>query len=206
MGLYANFPFALSTGMGTNFLLGAMLQSGQLSFGAMMAIILISGVIFVLLSVFGIQRSDRRMIPKNIKVAISASIGFFIAYLGFKNTGIGTYADGIGMGDFTQPSVILALVGLLIIAVLTAFKVKGAILYGIVAVTVLGIPFGVTHLPASIFEAPSFATVSNVCFNFDFKGLLSGQHAGADLHRVFRRFLLHAGHCAGRCRQGQDAG
>ena len=174
MGLYANFPFALSTGMGTNFLLGAMLQSGQLSFGAMMAIIFISGVIFVLLSVFGIRDLIVRMIPKNIKVAISASIGFFIAYLGFKNTGIGTYADGIGMGDFTQPSVILALVGLLIIAVLTAFKVKGAILYGIVAVTVLGIPFGVTHLPASIFEAPSFATVSNVCFNFDFKGLLSG--------------------------------
>ena len=174
MGLYANFPFALSTGMGTNFLLGAMLQSGQLSFGAMMAIILISGVIFVLLSVFGIRDLIVRMIPKNIKVAISASIGFFIAYLGFKNTGIGTYADGIGMGDFTQPSVILALVGLLIIAVLTAFKVKGAILYGIVAVTVLGIPFGVTHLPASIFEVPSFATVSNVCFNFDFKGLLSG--------------------------------
>ncbi len=55
----------------------------------------------MLLSVFGIRDLIVRMIPENIKVAISASIGFFIAYLGFKNTGIGTYADGIGMGDFT---------------------------------------------------------------------------------------------------------
>lgn len=174
MGLYANFPFALSTGMGTNFLLGAMIQSGSMSFGSAMAIILISGVIFVLLSVFGIRDLIVRMIPKNIKVAISACIGFFIAYLGFKNTGIGTYADGISMGDFTQPAVLLAILGLVIIAVLTAFKVKGAILYGIVIITVLGIPFGVTTLPDHVFEVPSLDTVSNVCFNFDFKGLLSG--------------------------------
>ena len=88
MGLYANFPFALSTGMGTNFLLGALLQDGSLSFGSIMSIILISGIIFLALTIFGIRDMIVKMIPKNIKVAISASIGFFVAYLGFKNTGI----------------------------------------------------------------------------------------------------------------------
>lgn len=174
MGFYSNFPFALSTGMGTNFLLGSMIQSGELSFGGAMSIILISGIIFVILSIFGIRDLIVRMIPRNIKVAISASIGFFIAYLGFSNAGIGSYDGGIGMGDFTQPSVILALLGLLIIAVLTAYKVRGAILYGIVAITLLGIPFGVTVLPERVFEVPSFSTVSNICFNFDFKNILTG--------------------------------
>lgn len=174
MGFYSNFPFALSTGMGTNFLLGSMIQSGELSFGGAMSIILISGIIFVVLSIFGIRDLIVRMIPRNIKVAISASIGFFIAYLGFSNAGIGSYEGGIGMGDFTQPTVILALLGLVIIAVLTAYKVRGAILYGIVAITLLGIPFGVTTLPERVFEVPNFATVSNICFNFDFKNVLTG--------------------------------
>ena len=151
-----------------------MIQSGELSFGGAMSIILISGIIFVILSIFGIRDLIVRMIPRNIKVAISASIGFFIAYLGFSNAGIGSYDGGIGMGDFTQPSVILALLGLLIIAVLTAYKVRGAILYGIVAITLLGIPFGVTVLPERVFEVPSFSTVGNICFNFDFKNILTG--------------------------------
>ena len=174
MGFYSNFPFALSTGMGVNFLLGSMIQSGEISFGGAMSIILISGIIFVVLSVFGIRDLIVRMIPRNIKVAISASIGFFIAYLGFSNAGIGSYDGGIGMGDFTQPTVILALLGLLIIGVLTAYKVRGAILYGIVAITLLGIPFGVTVLPERVFEVPSFSTVSNICFNFDFKSIFTG--------------------------------
>ena len=173
MGLYTNFPFALSTGMGSNFLLGALIQSGEISFGMSMSITLISGIIFVILSVFGIRDLIVRMMPKNIKVAISAAIGFFIAYLGFKNTGIGTFTDGIAMGDFTSPTVILAILGLVIIAVLTAFKVKGAILYGIIAITLLGIPFGVTKLPESVFALPSFGTVGNVCFNFDWKGIFT---------------------------------
>ena len=174
MGFYSNFPFALSTGMGVNFLLGSMIQSGEISFGGAMSIILISGIIFVVLSIFGIRDLIVRMIPRNIKVAISASIGFFIAYLGFSNAGIGSYDGGIGMGDFTQPTVILALLGLLIIGVLTAYKVRGAILYGIVAITLLGIPFGVTVLPERVFEVPSFSTVSNICFNFDFKSIFTG--------------------------------
>ena len=93
MAFYTNFPFALSTGMGSNFILGALIQSQALSFGAAMVITLISGIVFVLLTVFGLRDLIVRVIPKNIKIAISASIGFFIAYLGFKNCGIGTIGD-----------------------------------------------------------------------------------------------------------------
>ena len=95
MAFYANMPFALSTGMGTNFLLGAMIQGGTMSFGSAMVITLISGVIFVALTVLGLRDIIVRMIPKNIKTAISASIGFFIAYLGFSNTGIGISAEDL---------------------------------------------------------------------------------------------------------------
>lgn len=175
MAIYANLPFALSTGMGSNFMFGALLQSGGLSFGSIMAMTLVSGIIFLALSIFGIRDLIVRMIPKNIKIAISSAIGFFIAYLGFKNTGIGTFADGISMGDFTQPAVFLAVLGLVIIAVLTAYKVKGAILVGIVAITLLGIPFGVTTMPTELFKVPSFSEVGNVMFNFDFSHVLSAE-------------------------------
>ncbi|MBP3538627.1 MAG: NCS2 family permease, partial [Oscillospiraceae bacterium] len=95
MSLYTNLPFALSTGMGSNFVLGALIQSQAISFGTAMAIVLVSGIVFVLLTVLGLRGLIVRVIPKNIKVAISASIGFFIAYLGFKDSGIGSFASGI---------------------------------------------------------------------------------------------------------------
>lgn len=168
MGFYSNMPFALSTGMGTNFLLGAMIQSGTLSFSQAMGIILTEGIIFLVLSIFGIRDLIVRMIPKNIKIAISAAIGFFIAYLGFKNSGLATFsASGMHMGDFTQPTVILSLVCLIIIAVLTAYKVKGAILFGILIATIIGIPMGLTTLPSSLVSVPNFSSISSVFWKLD---------------------------------------
>lgn len=173
MGLYTNMPLALSTGMGSNFLLGTMIQQGELSFGGAMAIILVSGVIFLLLSIFGIREVIVKMMPRNIKVAISAAIGFFIAYLGFTNTNLMVIGDGsIGMGDFRSPGVILTVVGLLLIAALTALKVPGAILIGIIAITLLGIPFHITQLPERIVSLPNFKAMEGLVFNFDFKALL----------------------------------
>ena len=173
MGFYANMPFALSTGLGSNFMFGALIASGECTYGRAMLITLISGIIFVLLSAFGIRDLIVKMIPKNIKISISTAIGFFIAYVGFKNTGIGTFTDGIAMGDFTQPAVLLAVLGLLLIGVLTAYKVNGAILIGIVVVTVLGIPFGVTVLPEQFFKVPDMSAISNIVFNFDAAGFLA---------------------------------
>lgn len=174
MALYANLPFALATGMGSNFMFGALIQSGELSFGGAMAMTLISGAIFLVLTIFGIRDLIVKAIPKNIKVAIGAAIGFFIAYLGFKNTGIASFSDGgLGTGDFTNPAVVLSILGLIVIAILTAYKVKGAILIGIITVTILGIPLGVTTLPDTIAKVPDFSGLSNVVFNLDFKAVLS---------------------------------
>ena len=138
-----------------------------------MSLILISGAIFVLLTVFGVRDLIVKTIPKNLKIAISTAIGFYIAYLGFKNSGIGTFVDGISQGDFKQPSVYLAIFGLILIAVLTARKVTGAILIGIVAVTVLGIPLGVTTVPETLAKVPDFDGLGNLMFAFDFKEVLS---------------------------------
>ncbi|MBR1759189.1 MAG: NCS2 family permease [Lachnospiraceae bacterium] len=173
MAFYANFPFALSTGMGTNFVLGSLVQSGSLSYAGAMTIILISGIVFVVLSVFGIRDLIVRMIPKNIKVAISTSIGFFIGYLGLSNSGICDFSNGLSIGNFKDRAVLLALLGLLIIGVLTAFKVKGAILIGIVIITILGIPFGVTTLPSQVAKIPDMSSIGNVIFHFDFASVMN---------------------------------
>lgn len=173
MAFYANLPFALSTGMGTNFMLGALLQNGDLSFGNIMMIVLISGIIFVLLSVLGIRDFIVRAIPANIKTSISVAIGFFIAYLGFKNAGIGNFQEGISMGDFTQPPVFLAIFGLILIAILTVYHVPGALLIGIIVITILGIPLGVTQMPSSLFAVPDLGSIQNISFTFDFKNLLN---------------------------------
>lgn len=116
-----------------------------------------------------------KAIPKNIKVAIGSAIGFYIACLGFKNSGIGIFTNGIGMGNFKEPAVFIALLGLILIAILTAYRVNGVILTGIIAVTVMGIPLGVTTLPDTFIKMPDFSSWGNIVFSFDFKGLLSLQ-------------------------------
>ena len=109
MALYANVPFALSTGMGTNFLFSGLLRSETLSFGNVMAITLISGMIFVVLSLFGIRDLIVRLIPTNIKTSISVVIGFYIVYLGFKNSGLGDFSEGIKLGNLSDPAVFLTI-------------------------------------------------------------------------------------------------
>ncbi len=108
MAFYTNFPFAVSTGMGSNFILGALIQSQALSFARRHG----DHAHFR----YRVRAADSlwparpivRVIPKNIKIAISASIGFFIAYLGFKNCGIGSFENGIALGNLTDPAVLLA--------------------------------------------------------------------------------------------------
>jgi AGZA family xanthine/uracil permease-like MFS transporter len=171
MGVYSNFPFALSTAMGINFLLGGMLQSNQISFAAMMTVTLISGIVFVALTVLGVRKYIVDLIPKDIKIAIGTAIGFFLAYLGFSNSGIATFNNGIHMGNFQAPSVILSIIGLLLIVALEHKKVKGGILISVIVVTVLGIPFGVTNTSVA-FSLPDFSSVGNLLFTFSFSELL----------------------------------
>lgn len=172
MSFYTNLPFALSTGMGSNFVLGALIQSQVISFGSAMAIVLVSGIVFVLLTVLGLRELIVRLIPNNIKIANTATIGFFIAYLGFKDSGIGSFANGISMGNLADPAVLLAIAGLVLIIVLNTLKVNGAILISIIVITLAGIPLGVTKLSA-VASVPDFSTLGNVIFNLDFNGVFT---------------------------------
>lgn len=173
MAFFTNMPFALSCGMGMNFMLGGMIQAGAISFAGAITMIFISGVLFVLLSIFGVRSLIMRMIPKNIKTSVVVLVGFFIAYLGFTNSGIVTTAKGLAFGDIKSPAVLLALGSLLLIALLTAYKVKGAVLISIVATTIIGIPLGVTQMPGQFVSLPSFGSMSNVMFKLSFKEVLS---------------------------------
>ncbi len=173
MAFFTNLPFALSSGMGMNFMLGAMIQAKTLSFAGAMTMILIAGILFVLLSVFGVRDLIMRMIPKNIKISVVVLVGFFIAYLGFTNAGIVSTAKGLAFGKLSDPAVLLALGSLLFIALLTAHKVKGAVLISIVVTTIVGIPLHVTQVPSALVGLPSFGTLQNVMFQFSFKEVLS---------------------------------
>ena len=174
MGLYANLPLALSCGMGTNFMLGAMVQAGTVSFGWVMALLLCSGVIFILITVFGVRKVIVEMLPKNMKIATATAVGFFVSYLGFDNAGLALFEGGaLALGDFSLATTQLALITLAITAVLTAYKVRGAILIGILAGTVIGIPMGVTVWPGSLVSLPNMADVGNLFLCYDFKAILA---------------------------------
>lgn len=179
MGLYANLPFALSTGMGTNFMFGAMIQTGAISFAGAMTITLVSGIVFVILTACGVRDLIVTMIPKNLKIGIGISVGFYIAYLGFSNSGIGSFVSGISMGDYGDVSIILALVGLFLIAALEVRKVPGGILIGVLVVTILGLfvptvdqSSTVTNIPVLV-SVPNLSDVGNLVFQFDFASLLT---------------------------------
>ena len=182
MGLYANLPLALSTAMGSNFILGGLVNSGAFSFGWAMALLLCSGILFILVTVLGVRKMVVDLLPKNLKIAIPTAVGFFIAYLGFKNTGLAVFSNGLALGDFSQPTVLLALITMAVMGVLTAYKVRGAILIGIVVGTVISIPMGVSTLPASVFSLPDVSELGN---------LFHSRRSRLDLHSVHQRLLRH---------------
>lgn len=169
MGLLANYPVALSSGMGVNalFTYTVCIQFGY-SWQAALACVFISGLIFVLISITGIRKLIINSIPKNLKLAIGAGIGFFIAFIGFANAGIvvSNPSTIVSLGNMLDPTVILALIGLVITIVLMVKKVNAAVFWGIVITTIIGLimsAFGLEGMPvipetviSFNFEMPTF--------------------------------------------------
>ena len=154
MGVLANYPVALAAGMGVNalFTYTVCLTMGY-SWMAALAAVFISGVIFIVISVTGIRKKIIDAIPVQLKLAIGAGIGFFIAFIGFKNAGIivSNPATFVGMGNFTEPTVLLAVFGLLITIVCVVKQVPAAVFVGMVITAVVGIVcgfMGVEGMPA----------------------------------------------------------
>jgi len=157
MGLFANYPFALAPGMGLNaFFAYVMVGKMGLSWQTALGAVFLSGIIAVIVTLTGLRELLIRAIPVSLKHAVGAGIGLFIAFIGLVNSGIVVASEAtlVDLGDFTQPSTLLATIGLIIMAVLVAKGVKGGILISILITSVIGIPMGVTQLPSSIISTP----------------------------------------------------
>ena len=145
MGLLANYPVALAPGMGVNALFTyTLVFSMGYSPAAALAAVVVSGIIFLVISVTGIRKAIINAIPQQLKLAIGAGIGFFIAFIGLKNAGIivGSESTFVSLGKLTDPVILLALFGILITIVLMAKKIPAAVFYGLVITAIVGIVFG----------------------------------------------------------------
>lgn len=163
LGLYAKLPFAAAPGMGLNAFFAFTVVKGMgYTWQFALTAVLLEGLIFIVLTIFNVREAIINCIPVNIKKAISVGIGLFIAFLGFDNAKIVIHPEGgtlVALGNIKTPFTLLAIIGVIITSILLARKVRGALLIGIVATTIIGIPMGITTLPANIFSAPpSIAT------------------------------------------------
>lgn len=151
MGLYANFPFALSAGMGLNafFTFSIVIGMGHDWSYALTAVFL-EGIIFIFLSIFKVREALFKAIPLQLKNAVSVGIGLFIAMIGATNSGIVVANEStfLSLGNLVSKEVLVTFFSLLIMGILSAKKVKGALLYGIIGGTILGLILGVTQLPS----------------------------------------------------------
>ena len=190
--LYARVPFAQAPGMGLNafFAYTVVLGMGY-TYGQALVVVFISGVFFIVITAIGLREAIIRSIPDAVKTAITPGIGLFITIIGLKNAGIviSNPATLVSLVDFSQwkiegadlalmSSALVALAGLVIMGMLHARKVKGSILLGIVAATLIGIPLGVTHISnLDMNIGMKFRDFAEVSFmKMDFAGLFSGSN------------------------------
>lgn len=174
MAFLANYPFALAPGMGLNaFFTYSVVFGMSKSWQFALTAVFLEGIIFIILSLFKVREAIFDAIPMNLKKAVSVGIGLFIALIGFVNAGIVVAEGGtiVSLGILTDRGPLLALIGLLIMGVLLAKNIKGALLIGILAATLIGIPMGITSLPEGVFKAPP--SVSQVAFHFEWSNIFT---------------------------------
>ncbi|WP_300763470.1 NCS2 family permease [uncultured Bacteroides sp.] len=156
MAFYAKLPFGLAPGMGLNafFAYTVCLTMGY-SWQFALTAVLIEGLIFILLTVTNLREKIVDAIPVTLKNAIGAGIGLFISFIGLQNAGIIVNNDDtlISMGDITSGPALLGMIGLVITSFLLIKGVRGALLFGIIITTLIGIPMGITNF-GGIFSAP----------------------------------------------------
>ncbi len=175
MALVAKLPFALAPGMGLNafFAFTVVLGMGHTWQFAITAVFL-EGIVFIALTAFNIRELIVNAIPLPLKHAVSAGIGLFIAFIGLQNAGIITNNDAVlvGLGDMGSPAVLIALGGVVLTAVLLSLKVRGALLIGIFVATIVGLPFGVTHMPeGTLVDTPP--SLEPIFWKFEFSSIFT---------------------------------
>ena len=189
MGLYANLPFALSAGMGANAFFSYTVCIGMgYSWRWAMTAVFVEGILFMLMTLFNIREAIVNCIPANLKKAISAGIGFFIAFLGLQHAGliIGNDSTLVSLSEtWYRGGSAAALIGLVVTAVLMIKKVKGAILIGIVITTLIGIPIGITS-----YAGGKFAPAAPYFCPFAFDEIFSSGKSAFDFLMVLATFLF----------------
>jgi len=171
MGVLANYPVALSAGMGTNALFAYTLCLGcGYTWQEGLAIVFVSGIFFVLITVTGARKAVINAIPKNMKLAIGAGIGFFVAFIGLKNAGIviANSATAVSLGDFTQPQVLLAIIGIIITLALVSKKVNAGVFWGLVITAVIGLVMSLAGFVSTDVINNPLPSLSNLNFSFNF--------------------------------------
>lgn len=156
MGLIAKYPIGLAPGMGLNaFFAYTVILTYGIPWQTALTGVLFSGIIFILLSLSGLREKIINAIPSQLKFAVGAGIGLFIAYLGFQNAGIIANHDATltGLGDLSQPATLLAIFGLILTISLMVLNVKGAIFFGMMITAVVGMIFKVVPLPDGVVGA-----------------------------------------------------
>lgn len=175
LAFMAKLPFAQAPSMGLNaFFAYTLCQAMGYSWQQSLAIMLIEGIVFLLITFINVRQAILNAIPENLRHAISVGIGMFIAFIGLKNAGIivSSTATFVTLGKFT-PAAILGVIAILLSGVLMARKVKGALFVSIIATTVIGIPLGVTEIPSHWIPVSMPQSLSPIFCQFDFSGLIN---------------------------------
>ncbi|NLH53501.1 MAG: NCS2 family permease, partial [Bacteroidales bacterium] len=175
MALYARLPFALAPGMGLNAFFAFTVVIGMgYSWQFALTAVFLEGIIFLLLTFFNIREMIVNAIPLNLKHAISAGIGLFIAFIGLQNAGIIVKNDAVlvGLGNLGSHQAIVFFIGLIVTSVLLALNIKGALLIGILFGTIAGVPLGITHFPDShLVSAPP--SIAPIFWKFEFHNIFT---------------------------------
>lgn len=162
MAFWGKLPFGLAPGMGLNafFVYTVCLGMGY-SWQFALTAVLIEGILFIIMTVTNVREAIVNAIPLNLRYAIGAGIGLFIAFIGLQNAGviINDNATLVVLGDITSGSALLALIGLIITGFLYAKNVRGAMLIGILLTTIIGIPMGVTEFKGILSQPHSIAPI-----------------------------------------------
>ena len=216
MGLLANYPVALGPGMGENFffaytLCGAAPMGFGLTWQQALGAVLLAGIFFIAITLTGLRARIVNSIPNSLKCSIAAGIGLFITFIGLEYGGLVTASEGtlVRMGDLHQPVVLATVAGLLLMVVLLSFRVRGAVLLGIIATTALCALMGLVHYHGLFSLQLHLAPTA---WKFDLRGLLKVPPArlGTAIFVLFYLALFDTvgtlvgvGHQAGLVREGK---
>lgn len=173
MALYGKLPLALAPGMGLNaFFAYTICLTLGFTWQFALTAVLLEGIIFIILTVTNLRKMIMNILPETIKKSIGVGIGLYIAFIGLKNAGVivGNSATLVSLGDVTSGSGLLALIGIIITSALLIRNVKGALFFGIIATTLIGIPMGETKFNGVFSTPPS---IGPIFWKFDWAGIFT---------------------------------